>query len=95
MNRKDAIHSLVNLIAYEVYEFIKANENEYKDKDRWVPAKYIKESLGLNLNAVPKDNEQQGETGWLFGIVSRILEDDKLVEYNKTGNKAFYRSKKT
>jgi hypothetical protein len=93
MNRKDAIHSLVNLIAYEVYEFIKASENKYKD--RWVPAKYIKDSLGLNLSAVPRDNEQRGKTGWLFGIVSRILEDDKLVEYNNTGNRAFYRSMMT
>ena len=93
MNRKDAIHSLMNLIAYEVYEFIKANENEYEE--RWVPAKYIKKSLGLNLNAVPRDNNRQGEAGWLFGIVSRILEDEKLVEYYKPGSEAFYRSKKT
>jgi hypothetical protein len=90
MDRKSAIHSLLGVIAFEVLSFIKEAEAAFED--RWVPATYIKDTLNLNFVAVPKDNKQYGEKGWFFVIIARMLEDDKLVEYKKDGNRAFYRT---
>ncbi len=91
MDRKSAIHSLMNVIAFELHEFIKDSGKSYPD--RWVPAADIKKVLELNFVAVPKEGEQYGEKGWLFGILARMLEDKGLVEYKKEGSRAFYRSK--
>jgi hypothetical protein len=92
MGQKEIIHSLLNQISDEVFTFIK--NSEAPAKDRWVPAAQIKVSLELNFVAVPRQNKQYGEKGWLFGIVARMLEDQERVEYKKIGNKAYYRSKK-
>lgn len=92
MDRKTAIHSLLNVIAFELLEFIK--ESEPSLEDRWVPAADIKNALGLNFVAVPREGEQYGEKGWLFAILARMLEDQGLVDYKKEGSRAFYRSKK-
>ena len=53
MNRKDAIHGLLKIMAFEVFEFIRESEPSFED--RWVPAVDIKNSLDLNFVAVPKD----------------------------------------
>lgn len=91
MNRKDAIHGLLKVIAFELLEFIRESESSHED--RWVPAADIKNILKLNLIAVPIENVQHGEKGWLFAILARMLEDEKLVEYKKEDNRAFYRTK--
>jgi len=90
MDRRVAIHSLLGVIAFEALSFIKESEAAFEN--RWVSATHIKASLDLNFVAVPIDNKQYGEKGWFFGIIARILEDDKLVEYKKDGNRAFYRT---
>lgn len=92
MNRKDAISALIKVMSFEVLEFIREKEPSYDN--RWVPAADIKNALDLNLVAVPRENIQYGEKGWLFAILARILEDEGLVEYKKDGSRAFYRSKK-
>ena len=91
MDRKTAIHALLDVIAFELFEFIRESESSFKD--RWVPSTFIKESLQLNFVAVPLENQQYGEKGWIFAILARMLEDQGLLEYKKTGNRAFYRSK--
>lgn len=93
MNRKDAIHGLLKVIAFELLEFIRESEPFYED--RWVAAADIKSTLKLNLIAVPIENVQHGEKGWLFAILARMLEDEELVEYKKEENRAFYRTKKS
>ena len=90
MDRKQVIHSLLNISAFELLEFIKESESSFEE--RWVPSAYIKDKLELNFISVPVENKQYGEKGWFFAIVARMLEDEKLVEYQKQGNRAFYRS---
>jgi hypothetical protein len=93
MNHREAIHSLLKLTAFELLAFIKKSENKYPD--RWVPAATIKNDLDLNFVAVPRKSRQYGEKGWLFAILSRMLEDNDLVDYKKEGSRSFYRSKQT
>jgi hypothetical protein len=92
MNRKDAIHRLLKVIAFELFEFIRELESSFED--RWVPAADIKNALELNFVAVPRENVQYGEKGWLFAILARMLEDEGLVEYKKEESRAFYRTRK-
>jgi hypothetical protein len=49
--------------------------------------------LELNLHMVPQANENQGEKGWVFGALARILEDRGVLEYRKVNGFAFYRSR--
>jgi hypothetical protein len=91
MTRKDAMHALIRVLAFELFQHIK--EQEEAHTDRWVPAADIKSALDLNFVAVPRENKQYGEKGWLFGILARILEDERLVQYKKVSNRAFYRSR--
>ena len=90
MDRKAIIHSHLKSIANEMLGFIKDNESNYPDK--WVPAADIKRILDLNFVAVPKQNTQYGQKGWLFAILARLLEDDNQVEFKKDGARSFYRS---
>ena len=90
MDRKEIIHNLIEVIAYEILQFIKSQEAAYDD--RWVPAADIKSSLDLNFVAVPISNKQYGEKGWFFAIMARLLEDKGLVEFMKDGSRSFYRS---
>ncbi len=94
MSHRDNIHNLMEQISIEVLSFIKEEERKFKDRDRWVPAAHIKNSLDLNLIAVPQANANQGARGWLFGIIARRLEDKKLIEYKKNEGRAFCRSLK-
>lgn len=90
MNRKENIHHLIKKISMEVLGFIKEEESQFID--RWVPTAHIKNSLELGFAAVPKANKQYGEKGWLFAIIARILEDQHLIEYKKSGSRAFCRT---
>lgn len=90
MNRKDAIHSLLEIIMFELLQFIKESESSFHQG--WVPATHIKDKLDLNFAAVPVENKQYGAKGWLFATLARMLEDQKLVEYKKVGSRAMYRS---
>lgn len=92
MTRKDAIHNLLNDAALELLAFIKDSEPKFKDQGCWVPAAEIKENLDLNFIAVPRSGKQYGPKGWVFATLARMLEDKSLVEYKKTGSRAFYRS---
>lgn len=89
-SRKDKIHSLLDQCAVELLEFVK--EREPQHADRWVPATEIKDLLQLNLVSYPKAAAQQGEKGWLFAILARILEDAGKIEYQKRGSRSFCRS---
>ena len=90
MDRKARVHELIKQIAIEVLQTVK--EQESKFPERWVPAAHIRKDLELDFVAVPKANKQYGEKGWLFAIIARMLEDDNLIEYRKTGNRAYLRS---
>lgn len=92
MTRKDAIHKLLDDAAMELLGFIKDYESKFKDRDRWVPAAEIKDNLDLNFVAVPRNGKQYGPKGWVFATLARMLEDKSLIEYKKTGSRAFYRS---
>ena len=91
MDTKTKVHDLIREMTDEIYDFIKKQENTYKDS--WVPAVDIKKKLEINFVCVPKDNKQYGEKGWLFAIIARILEDENRVEYKKVNKKAFYKTK--
>ena len=91
MNRKKAIHSLLEIMAFELLAYIKDVETQFED--RWIPAAEIKNELELNFVAVPKDSEQQGGKGWLFAILARLLEDQDMIEYKKEESRAFCRTK--
>ena len=90
MDQKEIIHNLIEVIAYEILQFIKSQESGYDNG--WVPAADIKNSLDLNFVAVPISNKQYGEKGWFFAIMARLLEDKELVEFMKDGSRSFYRS---
>jgi len=90
MGRKEIIHKLIKKISDEVLAFIKEEESRYED--RWVPAAHIKNSLELSFLAVPKGNKQYGEKGWFFAIIVRMLEDKRLIEHKKSGNRSYYRA---
>jgi hypothetical protein len=92
MTRKDTIHKLLNDAALELLAFIKDSESKFKDQDHWVPAVEIKNNLDLNFVAVPRSGTQYGEKGWVFATLARMLEDKSLLEYKRTGSRAFYRS---
>jgi len=91
MDRKKAIHSLLEIMAFELLGYIKEAELDFDD--RWVPAADIKRDLELNFIVVPKESDQQDPKGWLFAILARLLEDQGLLEYQKEGCRAFYRTK--
>lgn len=90
MDRRKNIHELLNNIAAELLEYIKSEEQNFLDK--WVPASDIKRSLDLNFVAVPKQNKQYGQKGWMFAILARMLEDNNQLEFRKVGPRSFYRS---
>lgn len=92
MSHKTNIHRLLNAAASELLSFIRDSEIHYAADDFWVPATEIKNKLELNFVAVPRGNKQYGEKGWLFAILARMLEDQELVEYQKIGSRAYYRS---
>jgi len=88
---KDKIHAFLDQCATELLEFVK--EREPLHKDRWVPATEVKALLQLNFISHPKSAAQQGEKGWLFAILARMLEDAGRLEYQKQGIRSFCRSK--
>ncbi len=90
MNAKDRIHALIDNISMEVLKFIR--EHESLSNDRWVPAAQIKNELALNFAVVPKANRQYTEVGWFFAIITRLLEDQNLIQYKKDNGRAYYRS---
>lgn len=92
MNRKENIHRLLQAASTELLAFICESEVQFSDDDFWVPASEIKNKLELNFVAVPNSGKQYGEKGWLFATLARMLEDQGLVEYQKIGPRAYYRS---
>ncbi len=92
MNRKQTIHKLLGDAALELLAFIEERQPHFKSQEYWVPAADVKNELELNFVAVPKDGKQYGEKGWVFATLARMLEDKGLVEYKKSGSRAYYRS---
>jgi len=92
MNHKENLHRLLQAAAIELLAFIRESEAQFQADDYWVPASEIKSKLELNFVAVPKSGKQYGEKGWLFATLARMLEDQGLVEYQKIGSRAYYRS---
>ncbi len=91
MSRKDQVRSLVQQLAGEIYNYIKENEARFKDGK--VPTAIIKKELELNFVCVPKANKQHGAKGWVFAALARMLEDQEKIEYQKTGNRSFCKTK--
>ena len=92
MGHKTKVHEHFDLMAKEVLAFIKESESGYNE--RWVPAAFIKDQLGLKMSSYPQSNDIDNRTGWLFSIIARYLEDQNLVEFNKNSSRSFYRSKR-
>ena len=90
MSHKDRIQSLIKEISGEVLQFIREHETSFNE--RWVPTAQIKRDLELDFVAVPKANKQYGPKGWFFAIIARMLEDQNLIEYKKSCNKAYCRT---
>ncbi|HDZ9312902.1 TPA: hypothetical protein RUZ56_003290 [Vibrio cholerae] len=82
MNRKETMHKLIEVLAFELMQEIK--EREVQSNDRWVAVADINNDLELKFVAVPKSGTQYGEKGWLFAILARMLEDRSLVEFKKS-----------
>ncbi len=80
---------MLHQMAMELVEFIKDSKGRFDQG--WVPVAFVKKELQLNFPAVPRQNMQYREKGWLFAILARLLEDKNLVEYDKRGNRAYYR----
>jgi hypothetical protein len=91
MDHKTAIHQQLRACADILLSYIKGIEPGYSD--RWVPIADIKHSLELNFVAVPKANTPRGEKGWFFAILARMLEDRRLLEYDRRGSRSYCRSR--
>ena len=90
MNRKEKVQCLIQLVAEEVYEFIK--ENESTQNDDGVPTTTIKDTLELNFVCVPRVNGQ-GHSGWVFAAIARILEDQDRISYITVGRRSYCKTK--
>lgn len=88
MDRAAKVRKLLSDMSLQVLGFIMESESRFNDPERWVPATNIKKEMGLLLCSYPKSGPTQADTGWLFGIIARKLEDNGLLEYDsKNPNK--------
>ena len=62
-----------------------------RDQEKPPSAIQVKRELNLLVNPYPVANEHQGDTGWLYGILMRRLEDQGSVVQYKVGSRAFVR----
>jgi len=92
MDHKAAIHEHIKICCDVLLAYIK--EAEPLDRDRWVPTAEIKRALGINFVAVPKSNTTRGEKGWFFATLSRMLQDQGRLEYERRGSRSYCRSMK-
>jgi len=92
MSHKTKIHELFSLISNEVLAFIKESESSFSEG--WVPATYIKDQLELKLPSYPQSNKIDNNTGWLFAIIARHLEDSNSLAFKKEGSRSYYKSNK-
>jgi hypothetical protein len=60
--------------------------------DGWVPTAEIKKALDINFVAVPKANTPRGEKGWFFATLSRMLEDQGRLKYERRGSRSYCKS---
>lgn len=93
MDHKAAIHEHIKSCCDTLLAYIK--ESEPLHPDRWVPTAEIKKALEINFVAVPKANTPRGEKGWFFATLSRMLEDQGSLEYERRGSRSYCRSMKT
>ena len=90
MSQKAQIDRLLIQMSEQVMSYILEVESGFPE--RWVPATHLKSQLGLKRDSYPVGNEIQSKTGWLFAILVRILEEGGKVEFQKQGNRSYYRS---
>jgi hypothetical protein len=75
----------LDVLAFELLEFMKGSEASHPD--RWVPAAEVRDELNLRFYTMPRE-------GWIFMSLTRMLEDEGLLECRNDGYSAFYRSKR-
>lgn len=90
MSHRQRLHENLRACATELLAFVRDAESAHPD--RWVPTVKVKEALALNLLAVPRASKQYGEKGWLFAILARMLEEEGLLEYCKSGSRSYCRT---
>ncbi|MFG0771310.1 hypothetical protein ACF8PD_05555 [Vibrio plantisponsor] len=90
MNHKEKINMLFDQMADELFDFIRQSEDAFPEK--WVPAAFIKQQLGLLKNAYPQGNKTNNRTGWLFATLARHLQDQNRVSFRKVGSRSFYQT---
>lgn len=88
MSHKQNVKRLFHELASEVHLFTASSESGFPE--RWVPATYIKDQLGLAKNAYTLGNVIDNKTCWLFSTIVRHLQEKSMVEYRKVGSRAFY-----
>jgi len=88
-HHREAIRLHLASCASELLAYLAAVESRFPD--RMVPAAEAKEALGLNLVAVPKSSKDSAPSGWVFGALARILEDEGKIEYIRKGSRSFCR----
>lgn len=92
MDHKTAIHEHIRICCDILLAYVK--DAEPRHAGGWVPTADIKRTLGINFVAVPKSNTPRGEKGWFFATLSRMLEDEGRLEYERRGSRSYCRSKK-
>lgn len=90
MDHKLEIHQHIRSCCDVLLAYIKQVEPLYPGG--WVPTAEIKKSLDINFVAVPKSNTPRGEKGWFFATLSRMLEDQGRLEYERRGSRSYCRS---
>jgi hypothetical protein len=61
LERKTAVHELIDRLVLEVLAFIREAEKSFDDG--WVPASYVKNKLDLDFVSVPQASIQYGRKG--------------------------------
>jgi len=90
VDHKARLHQHIRGCCDELLAYIK--EVEPLHDDRWVPTAGLRTALDINFVAVPKANTPRGEKGWFFATLSRMLEDQGRLEYERRGSRSYCRS---
>lgn len=90
MSSREKIHALLKECCDEVLAFMQERETLYAD--RLVPATDVNDGLDINFSAVPRHSaDPNGQKGWLFATLARMLEDDGRLEHHKKGSRSYYK----
>lgn len=90
MESKKRIRGFIDDAASELHTFIL--KRQCTEPEGWVAAAEIKKMLELDLPAGPKSGGQ-GQRGWLFATLARLLEDKGQLQHKKgTNGRSFYKA---